>query len=148
MPITRELAAVAEAEKARFRAEAHVCEAQQNRDQTAHIARARLRLQEQTTCADARRAHCRRAAREHGAAARPGGRLYWVNLGDAAQHNFILAREDDIGFDIVTRMARRSAAMAVVTRSMRRPHAGDVLRLISKEHIADSVAESIKPFGK
>ena len=63
-----------------------------------------------------------------------------------AQRNFIIAREDDILFDVVTRMTRRDAAMAVVTRNVRRPHASDVVGIISKEHIADSVAESIRPY--
>lgn len=70
-----------------------------------------------------------------------------VTLGSVAQRNFIIAREDDIVFDVVTRMTRRNAAMAVVTRDVRRPHAADVVGIISKEHIADSVAESIKPYG-
>jgi CIC family chloride channel protein len=70
-----------------------------------------------------------------------------VTLGSVAQRNFIIAREDDIIFDVVTRMTRRNAAMAVVTRSVRRPHASDVVGIISKEHIADSVAESIKPYS-
>jgi CIC family chloride channel protein len=50
-------------------------------------------------------------------------------------------------FDIVNRMAQRDAAMAVVTRAKGRPRARDVVGIISKEHIADSVAESIKPYG-
>lgn len=70
-----------------------------------------------------------------------------VTLGSVAQRNFIIAREDDIVFDVVTRMTRRNAAMAVVTRDVRRPHAADVVGIISKEHIANSVAESIKPYG-
>jgi hypothetical protein len=40
-----------------------------------------------------------------------------VTLGDVAQRNFTLARENDIVFDIVQRMARHDASMAVVTRS-------------------------------
>jgi CIC family chloride channel protein len=71
-----------------------------------------------------------------------------VTLGDVAQRNFIIARENEIVFDVVTRMARRNAVMAVVTREVRRPHAGDVIGVISKEHIADSVADSIRPYGK
>jgi CIC family chloride channel protein len=70
-----------------------------------------------------------------------------VTLGDVAQRNFIIARETDIVFDVVMRMSRRNAAMAVVTRDVRRPHAADVIGVISKEHIADSVAESIRPYG-
>jgi len=71
-----------------------------------------------------------------------------VTLGDVAQRNFTIARENDIVFDVVTRMARRDAVMAVVTRDVRRPRASHVIGVISKEHIADSVAESIRPYGK
>lgn len=71
-----------------------------------------------------------------------------VTLGDVAQRNFIIARENEIVFDVVARMTRRNAAMAVVTREVRRPHAGDIIGVISKEHIADSVAESIRPYSK
>jgi CIC family chloride channel protein len=56
-----------------------------------------------------------------------------------------VAREEDIVFDVVTRMARHNAGMAVVTKAKGRPRAADVLGIITKEHIADSVADSIKP---
>ena len=70
-----------------------------------------------------------------------------VTMGAVAQRNFTLARENDIVFDIVQRMARRSAAMAIVVKSGGRGKPADVIGIISKEHIADSVADSIKPFG-
>jgi len=68
-------------------------------------------------------------------------------LGDLAQRNFTIAREHDIVFDVVNRMTRHGAGMAVVTKDKRRPRAADVMGVISKEHIADSVADSIKPYG-
>jgi CIC family chloride channel protein len=68
-------------------------------------------------------------------------------LSDIAQTRFTIAREDDIVFDVVTRMAKHGAAMAVVTKARGRPRAADVVGIISKEHIADSVAESIRPYG-
>jgi CIC family chloride channel protein len=71
-----------------------------------------------------------------------------VSLGDVAQRNFTLARESDIIFDIVQRMARHHASMAVVTKIGGRYRPSAIVGVISKEHIADSVAESIKPFGK
>ncbi len=71
-----------------------------------------------------------------------------VNLGQIAQRNFTVARADDIAYDVIGRMWRKSAAMAVVVKSDRRiPEAADVLGVISKEHVADSVAESIIPYG-
>jgi chloride channel protein, CIC family len=70
-----------------------------------------------------------------------------VTMNDVAQRNFTLARENDIVFDIVQRMARHGAGMAVVGKAKGRWRPSDIVGVISKEHIADSVAESIKPFG-
>ena len=70
-----------------------------------------------------------------------------VTMGAVAQRNFTLARENDIVFDIVQRMSRHGAAMAVVTKTGGRGRPSEVVGIISKEHIADSFAESIKPFG-
>jgi CIC family chloride channel protein len=70
-----------------------------------------------------------------------------VNLGQIAQRNFTVARADDVVYDIIRRMWRKRAAMAVVVRSKHRiPLAGDVMGVISKEHVADSVAASIIPY--
>jgi chloride channel protein, CIC family len=69
-----------------------------------------------------------------------------VQCGDVAQRNFTLARETDIMFDVVQRMARRDATMAVVTTAGGRWRPSQIVGIISKEHIADSVADSIKPF--
>jgi chloride channel protein, CIC family len=70
-----------------------------------------------------------------------------VRFSDIAQRNFTLARANDIMFDVVQRMARHGASMAIVASTDRRWHASQIIGIISKEHIADSVAESIKPFG-
>jgi CIC family chloride channel protein len=70
-----------------------------------------------------------------------------ITLGDVAQRNFTLARENDIVFDILQRMSRHNASMAVVTKTGGRWRPSEILGVISKEHVADSVAESIKPFG-
>jgi len=71
-----------------------------------------------------------------------------VRFGDIVQRNFTLARDNDIVFDVVQRMARRDAAMAVVTTADGRWRPSQIVGIISKEHIADSVSESIKPFGQ
>jgi len=68
-------------------------------------------------------------------------------VGEIAQRNYTVAREEDIVFDVVTRMTRHNAGMAVVTKAKGRPRAADVLGIITKEHIADSVADSIKPYA-
>jgi CIC family chloride channel protein len=70
-----------------------------------------------------------------------------VTMGDIAQRNFTLARENDIAFDIVQRMGRHDAAMAIVTKAGGKWRPGEIIGVISKEHVADSVVESIRPFG-
>jgi len=70
-----------------------------------------------------------------------------VRLGDVAQRNFTIAREGDIMFDVVQRMTRHGASMAVVVKGQGRGRPSEIVGVVSKEHIADSVAESIKPFG-
>ena len=42
--------------------------------------------------------------------------LTGVTLGDVADRRFTLAQEDNVMFDVIRRMTRRCAAMAVVTR--------------------------------
>ncbi len=69
-------------------------------------------------------------------------------LRDVAARNFTIAREDDIMFDVIRRMWRHGATMAVVVRKDSGvPHIDDVIGVISKEHVADSVAEGIRPYG-
>jgi chloride channel protein, CIC family len=50
-------------------------------------------------------------------------------------------------FDVVLRMTRHNAVMAVVVKDRSRGRPADVVGIVSKEDVADSVAESIKPFG-
>ena len=66
-----------------------------------------------------------------------------ITLGDVANRHFVIAREDDIVFDVIRRMWRHNAFMAIVVGKGGIPHAGDVKGVISKEHVADSVAASI-----
>jgi CIC family chloride channel protein len=71
-----------------------------------------------------------------------------VRLGDIAQSRFTVARTEDVVFDVVDRMWRRGASMAVVIKGKNRvPRARDVVGMISKEHIADSVADSVRPYS-
>lgn len=70
-----------------------------------------------------------------------------VRLGNIVQRNFTLAREDDVVFNVVHRMARHRAIMAVVSKTSGNWRPSAIVGVISKEHIADSVSESIKPFG-
>lgn len=70
-----------------------------------------------------------------------------VTLGEVAGRNFTIAREDDIMFDVISRMSRKDAAMVVVVRGKGMPRASNVAGLITKEHVADSVSESIRPYA-
>jgi CIC family chloride channel protein len=72
-----------------------------------------------------------------------------VNLGDVASRNFAVVGEDEAAFDVIRHIWRRSAIMAVVVRGHRgAPRATDVAGVITKEHVADSVAESIKAYPR
>ena len=69
-----------------------------------------------------------------------------VTLDDVASRDFTIAHEEEIMFGVIGRMWQRGAMMAVVVRGNGEPSASDVLGVITKEHIADSVALSIRPY--
>jgi CIC family chloride channel protein len=71
-----------------------------------------------------------------------------VSLGEVASRNFTLVGEDETAFDVIRRMWRRNAIMAVVVRAHGPgvPSGSDVAGVITKEHVADSVADSIKAY--
>jgi CIC family chloride channel protein len=76
------------------------------------------------------------------------GAFTGLALGDVASPNFTIARGEDIMFNVIGRMWRRKAIMAVVVEADERiPRPKNVSGLITKEHVADSVAESIKPYA-
>ena len=69
-----------------------------------------------------------------------------VTLGDVASRNFTIVGEDAVVFDVINRMWRKGAVMAVVVRGRGPPHAEDVAGVITKEHVADSVAASVRVY--
>jgi CIC family chloride channel protein len=69
-----------------------------------------------------------------------------VSLGDVASRNFTVVGENETAFDVIRRMWRRGAIMAVVVRGGGIPRGSDVAGVITKEHVADSVADSIKAY--
>ncbi|HEX4196507.1 MAG TPA: chloride channel protein [Caulobacteraceae bacterium] len=71
-----------------------------------------------------------------------------VTLGEVASRNFTVVGEDDVAFDVIRRMWRKDAIMAVVVRGRGVPRGGDVAGVITKEHVADSVADSIKIYPR
>jgi chloride channel protein, CIC family len=66
-----------------------------------------------------------------------------VTLGDVASRNFTVVGEGESAFDVIRRMWRRKAIMAVVVRGRGIPRDADVAGVITKEHVADSVADSV-----
>jgi chloride channel protein, CIC family len=69
-----------------------------------------------------------------------------VSLGEVASRNFTIVREEETAFDVIRRMWRRNAIMAVVVRGRGVPRGSDVAGVITKEHVADSVADSVKAY--
>jgi chloride channel protein, CIC family len=67
-----------------------------------------------------------------------------VSLREIASRNFTIARPDGIVFNIIQRLYRKHAIMALVVSGTGVPRPGDVAGVITKEHIADSVASSVK----
>lgn len=66
-----------------------------------------------------------------------------VTLGELASRNFTVVREDLAVFDVITRMRRKNAATALVIAQAGAPEPAKILGVITKEHIADSVASGI-----
>ena len=69
-----------------------------------------------------------------------------LRLRDIASRNFTIVREDDIVFDVIQRVWRKHAAMALVVRGNGIPRPENVVGVITKEHVADSVASSVKVY--
>ena len=67
-----------------------------------------------------------------------------VTLGDLASRDFTITREEAIAFDVIDRMWRKRAFMAIVVKGSGVPRGEDVVGVITKEHVADSVASSMK----
>ncbi len=71
-----------------------------------------------------------------------------VTLGELASPHFTIVRAGDAVFDVIARLGRRRAWMAIVVRPCRVPRAKDVAGVITKEHVADSVAGNIKIYSR
>ncbi|HWE47870.1 MAG TPA: chloride channel protein [Caulobacteraceae bacterium] len=70
-----------------------------------------------------------------------------ITLGDIANRNFTVVGESDVAFEVIKRMWRKNAIMAVVvTAGAGVPRGEDVAGVITKEHVADSVASSISDY--
>jgi CIC family chloride channel protein len=67
-----------------------------------------------------------------------------VTLGDVASRDYATVSGDDLTFDVIARMWRVRATMAVVVKDSDSSKLDIVCGVISKEHVADSVAQSIR----
>jgi CIC family chloride channel protein len=84
------------------------------------------------------------ALREGLAGARGG-----ATLGELADRRFAVVSEDDVVFDVIRRLTRRQASMAVVVPAGPGvPRADDVVGLVSKEHVADAVADTVRIYPR
>ena len=67
-----------------------------------------------------------------------------ITLREMASRGFTIVRESDIVADVIQRLLRKRAVMALVTRGKGVPRPETIAGIITKEHVADSVASSIK----
>jgi CIC family chloride channel protein len=51
-------------------------------------------------------------------------------------------------FDVIARLGRRKAVMGVVVEGLGRPRASTVVGVITKEHIADEVINSVRIYPR
>jgi CIC family chloride channel protein len=67
-----------------------------------------------------------------------------VGLGDLVRPNFTIVRETDVAFDIISTISAKRAVMAIVLGRIEGDEADRVLGVITKEHVADTVAQSVQ----
>jgi CIC family chloride channel protein len=71
-----------------------------------------------------------------------------TRLGSLGSRAFTLVREDAVAFDVINRLWRKRAALAIVIARGRAARATAVRGVIAKEHIADAVAGSVQIFPR
>jgi CIC family chloride channel protein len=71
-----------------------------------------------------------------------------VKMGTLARRNFTIVRADAVIFDIISRLGRRRAMMAIVIEGTGRPRADKIIGVITKEHVADEVMHSVRMYPR
>ena len=71
-----------------------------------------------------------------------------VTLGELTRRNFVFVRDNQAAFDVIVRMRRRRASVAVVISAAGSLDANEVLGVITEEQIAASVADSISLYPR
>ncbi len=69
-----------------------------------------------------------------------------ITLGEVANWPFNVAREEDIMFDVIARLRRKRAAMTIVVHGGGRPRPGNIAGVITKEHVAEAVFNTVKDY--
>jgi CIC family chloride channel protein len=65
-------------------------------------------------------------------------------LGDLAAKNFIVVRENEVAFDVIKDITNKHAGMAIVINHDAAGGLDKVAGVITKEHIADTVARTVQ----
>ena len=71
-----------------------------------------------------------------------------VTLGDVASRDYTVVRDEAIAFDVIERMWRKRAFMAVVVKGKGVPHGDDVVGVITKEHVAEFGGEQYEDLSE
>jgi CIC family chloride channel protein len=71
-----------------------------------------------------------------------------VSMGALALRKFTIARKDAAMFDVISRLWRRGALMAVIVEGNRRPRRDNIVGVITKEHVADEMASSVRMYPR
>ncbi len=89
------------------------------------------------------------APRDYASSAFETERLGWRSVADVMRHDFVFSFEDEKLADIVARMHRPHAAVAVVlNRSGRIAAAEAVVGIITWEHVAEVLEEAVDLFSE
>lgn len=71
-----------------------------------------------------------------------------ITLGEIANRDFTIVGDDMVASDVIERIWRKNAFMAVVVRGRGIPRADDVVGVITREHVANSVADGIRIYPR
>jgi CIC family chloride channel protein len=71
-----------------------------------------------------------------------------VSMGTLALRKFTIAPRNEAMFDVISRLWRRNATMAVVVDGTTRPRRENIVGVITKEHVADEVASSVRMYPR
>jgi CIC family chloride channel protein len=70
-----------------------------------------------------------------------------MKLGDLVTPNFTIVGERDAAFDVINSFSRKNVIMAIVVGVTRVGESQRVLGIITKGHVADTVARSIELYS-